>query len=187
MRKLKLQMQASVDGYVTGPDNEMDWMVWNWDDELNAYVGDLTRSFDTILLGRKLAEGFVPVWTARLQKNPDDEGSRKMVHTPKIVFSRTLDASTWPHTTLAGKGDLKQVVTDLKAQPGADIIAYGGVDFAASLIEAGLIDEFFLFINPVSLGKGRSLFKDSGRINFRLTEARSFPCGVAVLRYELVR
>ena len=56
MRKLKLQMQFSVDGYVAGPDNEMDWMQWNWDEELKKYVGNLTDPVDCILLGRKLAE-----------------------------------------------------------------------------------------------------------------------------------
>ena len=59
MRTLKLQMQISVDGFVAGPNGELDWMEWNWDDEIKNYVNELTDSVDTILLGRKMTEGFI--------------------------------------------------------------------------------------------------------------------------------
>ena len=60
MRKVKLQMQVSVDGFVAGPNGEMDWMAWNWDDELKKHVTDLTEPVDCIIMGRKLAQGFIP-------------------------------------------------------------------------------------------------------------------------------
>lgn len=186
MRKLKLQMQATVDGYVAGPNGEMDWMQWNWDDGIKSYVQELTAPVDCILLGRKLAEGFIPHWTASAE-NPDtaDAFSHKMVDTRKIVFSKTLQQAQGINTELAEKGDLKQVVTRLKEQPGNDIIVYGGVDFVSELMKEGLIDEYNLFINPASLGWGRSIFKDFGnRIDFKLAEAKSFDCGVAVLKYR---
>ena len=186
MRKLKLQMQVSVDGYVAGPGNEMDWMQWDWDEELKEYVQALTEPVDCILLGRKLAEGFVPAWTSQLDDpKTADDFSHKMVETPKIVFSRTLDQSPWANTTLAAKEDLKRFVSVLKEQPGGDIIVYGGVDFAADLIRNGLVDEYYLFINPAAIGKGRSIFQGfDTRIGFKLAEARSFSCGIAVLRYQ---
>lgn len=189
MRKLKLQMQVTVDGYAAGPNNEMDWMQFNWDDGLNKYVNDLTEPVDTILLGRKLAEGFIPVWKARAEDTPTSEPfAKKMVDTRKIVFSRTMQQSNWANTDLVKDGDLKQVITQLKEQPGGDIIVYGGVDFVADLIKDGLIDEYNLFINPASIGKGRSIFKDFGnRVNFKLQEARSFDCGVALLKYQFTQ
>ncbi len=67
MRKLKLQVQTSVNGIIAGPKGEMDWMVWDWDDRLKDYVSALTEPVDCILLGRKLAEGFVPAWEGRLE------------------------------------------------------------------------------------------------------------------------
>ena len=71
MRKLKLQVQISVDGFIAGPNGEMDWMEWNWDEELKKYIGEITEPVDTIVLGRKLAEGFIPYW-AGVAANPDD-------------------------------------------------------------------------------------------------------------------
>ena len=59
LRKLKLQVQISIDGYIAGPNGEMDWMVWNWDDKLKNYVFEITESVDTIILGRKMTDGFV--------------------------------------------------------------------------------------------------------------------------------
>jgi dihydrofolate reductase len=71
MKKLKLQVQISVDGYIAGPNGEMDWMTWNHDADLLKYITDLTDSVDTMILGRKLAEGFIPYWTS-IVANPQD-------------------------------------------------------------------------------------------------------------------
>lgn len=185
MRKLKLQVQISVDGYIAGPNGEMDWLVWNWDDRLNEYVTNLTEPVDTIVLGRKLAEGFIPTWTARLA-NPEtaDSGARKFVETPKIVFTKTLDYSPWDETVLA-KGDLVEEIAHLKKQDGRDIIAYGGGTFVSSLIKQGLIDEYFLFVNPVVLGQGMPIFEGVAyKQHLTLVEAIAFDCGIVVLRYE---
>ncbi len=90
MRKVKLQMQVSLDGFVAGPNGEMDWMTWNWDDELKEYVMKLTEPIDCIILGRVLAQGFIPHWTAAAQNPESDSFTHKMVDTPKVVFSKTL-------------------------------------------------------------------------------------------------
>ncbi|KAA3439219.1 dihydrofolate reductase family protein [Rufibacter hautae] len=184
MRKLKLQVQMTVDGFIAGPNGEMDWMVWNWDESLNSYVHALTKPVDTIVLGRKLAEGFIPTWTSTLE-NPEtaDEFARKMVETPKVVFTKTLDKSEWAATELA-TGDLVEEITKIKAQEGRDIIAYGGGTFVSSLIKAGLIDEFHLFVNPVALGQGMPIFKDlEQRQNLTLVKTQQFECGITVLNY----
>jgi dihydrofolate reductase len=71
LRKLKLQVQISIDGYIAGPNGEMDWMVWNWDDKLKNYVFEITESVDTIILGRKMTDGFVSYWSEVMTRPSD--------------------------------------------------------------------------------------------------------------------
>ena len=185
MRKLKLQVQMSVDSFIGGPNGELDWMTWDWDDELKNYVDELHKTVDTILLGRKMADGFIKHWTA-VATNPDDEGhvfGKKMIDTPKIVFSKTLGSSEWENTQIAN--DLEGEVAKLKNSEGGDIIAYGGAGFDTSLIKAGLIDEYHLFINPTALGEGLTIFQ--GLENPRellLTSSTPYKCGIVVQRYQ---
>ncbi len=180
MRKLKLQVQMTVDGYIAGPNGEMDWMSFNWDDGLKKYVTELTEPVDCIVLGRKLAQGFIPHWAA----NPKQEGAEKINGTHKVVFTKTLDKSEWDNTVLA-KGDIAEEINKLKAQEGKDIIAYGGAGFVSSLIKQGLIDELHLFINPAAIGNGMTIFKElDSKQNFTLVKATPFDCGIVVLHYE---
>lgn len=184
MRQLKLQVQLAVDGYMAGPAGEMDWMTFNWDDALKNHVTELTDPVDTIVLGRKLAEGFIPHWAA-VAANPDSPehaAGKKFTDTPKVVFTKTLQESPWANTVLA-KGDLADEINNLKKKSGGDIIAYGGATFVSSLIEHGLIDAFHLFLNPMAIGKGMALFNDrTGPLT--LVKATPFDCGVVVLHYE---
>ena len=186
MRKIKLQVQMTVDGYIAGPNGEMDFMVWNWDDELKQYVKDLTEPVDCIILGRKLAEGFIPHW-ATVAANPDDPeftAGEKYTDTHKVVLTKTLDKSKWDNTVIA-KGNLVDEITNLKNQDGKDIIAYGGATFVSALIKQGLIDEFHLFINPTVISNGMAIFKGlDSKQDLRLVKATSFDCGIVVLNYE---
>lgn len=182
MRKLKLQVQISVDGYISGKNGEMDWMTLDWSNDIKKYVTEITESIDCIILGRKLAQGFIPHWAA----NPEGEDTLaidKMNQTKKIIFTKTLDKVEWDNTTLA-KGDLIDEITKLKHQDGKDIIVYGGATFVSSLIKAGLIDEFNLFVNPVALGNGRTIFGGLDTTqNFTLKKSIAFECGIALLVY----
>jgi dihydrofolate reductase len=186
MRKLKLQVQMSVDGYMAGPNGEMDFMEWNWDDELKQYVTDITEPVDCIILGRKLAEGFIPHWAA-VAANPDHPeftAGKKFTDTPKVVFTKTLDKPEWDNTILA-KGNLVDEITKLKKQDGNDIIAYGGAAFVSALIKQELIDEFYLFINPTAIGNGMTIFKElDSKQNLTLVKSTSFDCGIVVLNYK---
>jgi dihydrofolate reductase len=185
MRKLKLQVQMSVDGFICGPNREMDWVTFEWDNELKDYVTAITEPVDCIILGRKLAEGFIPHW-ASVAANPDNPElatGKKFTDTDKVVFTNTLDESQWNNTVLA-KGSLVDEVTKLKSQTGNDIIAYGGATFASSLVKHGLIDEFHLFINPVALGKGMSIFEElNEKDSLVLETSNTFSCGIVVLKY----
>lgn len=186
MRKLKLQMQVSINGFVAGPAGEMDWMEWNWDDALNKYVDNLTATVDTIIMGRKLAEGFIPYWAA-IAANPDDpqnEAGKLMTDTPKIVFSHSLQKSLWENTRLA-TASLSEEITRLKNEAGKDIIVYGGAEFVAGLIKQNLIDEYHLFINPVAIDKGMSIF--TSKTNLKLVNTTAFKCGIVVMYYESVK
>ena len=160
MRKLKLQIQMSIDGFISGQNGELDWMCYPWTDDISNYVIEINESVDTIILGRKLAEGFIPYWenVAKNPKHPDYEGSDKFTTTPKVVFTKTLDKSIWNNTEIAN-GELSEEINTLKNQKGKDIMVYGEVTFLTSLINSGLIDEFHLFINPIAIGKGVTIFK----------------------------
>lgn len=183
MRTLKLQIQVTVDGYMAAPDGQMDWASHAWSDDLNQYVGALTNTVDCILLGRKLAEGFIPYWAA----NPTQPGAEVFNNTPKVVFSHTLTTSPWPNTTLA-TGPLADEATALKHATGGDMITYGGSSFVASLIQHRLVDEFFLFVNPTAIGRGASPFQSLTAYQpLTLVDARKFDCGVAVMHYTLPR
>ena len=186
MRKLKLQVQISDDSFIAGPKGEMDWMLWNWDDELKKYVEELTESVDCIVLGRNLAQGFIPHWAA-VAANPDAPeftAGKKYTNTHKVVFTKTLGKSEWENTVLA-KGDIVDEITQLKKQEGKDIIVYGGATFVSALIKHELIDEFHLFINPTAIGHGMSIFKAlDGYQKLGLESSTAFSCGIIVNKYR---
>ncbi len=184
MRKVKLQMQLSIDGFVARPSGELDWMTWDWDDELKNYVKVITDSVDCILLGRKLAEGFIPYWESAADNpdNPEYEAGKKLHEISKVVFSKTLTTTKWTNTQLTND-DLTEEITYLKKQPGNDIVVYGGASFVNALIKNDLIDEYYLFVNPVAIGKGISIFTDLGQ-KLKLVNAKSFECGIALLCYK---
>jgi dihydrofolate reductase len=176
----------SVDGCIAGPKGEMDWMVWNWDDKLQKYISELTEPVDTIILGRKMTDGFVSYWSDVMTK-PDDPSyaiAKKMIETPKVVFTKTLKKSQWANTEIA-TGDLTDEIIKLKSKNGKDIVVYGGASFDSSLIKAGLIDEFYLFINPVAIGNGMTIFKDLDEIQkLTLVKSIAFDSGEVMLQYE---
>jgi dihydrofolate reductase len=192
MRKLKLEMQVSADGFAATADGGTDWMVWNWapqwgwDEKLRDYHNALTTSSDCILLSRMMAEeGFHAHWeeVARNPKDPQYAFARLITQMRKIVFSRTLEQSRWQRTELA-RGPMPEMVQALKREPGKDILVYGGPTFASALLDAGLIDDLHLILNPAVLGRGRPMFKDLQRQQtLRLQAATAFDCGVAVLHY----
>lgn len=183
MRTFKLQVQTTVDGYMAGPNGAMDWLTSPWSDDLMAHVDALTRPVDTIVLGRKLAEGFIPTWAAGPAGEPQ-EGIDKMNNTAKVVISKSLTESPWPNTVVAG-GDLTETVRALKAQPGGDIIAYGGGTLVSELIARELLDEIHLFVNPTATGSGMPVFANLGtNQRLRLVAAHAFDCGITALQYE---
>jgi dihydrofolate reductase len=186
LRKLKLHVQMSIDGCIAGPNGEMDWMVGLSDDKLIKYENELMESFDTILLGRKMTDLFISYWSDVIRK-PDDpwyEFAKKMIEIPKVVFTKTLNKSKWINTDLA-TGDLTDEIIKLKSRDGRAMVVYGGASFDSSLIKLGLIDEFLLFINPVAIGNGMTIFRDLNEIQkFNMVKSIAFDCGIVLLHYE---
>ncbi|MHA4741294.1 dihydrofolate reductase family protein [Dyadobacter sp. MSC1_007] len=186
MRKLKLQVQMSIDGFISGPNGEMDWLVFNWSDDIKKYVDEITKPVDTILLGKNLATGFIPHWAAVAadETNPEKEAGIIYSTTHKVVFSKTLTKSEWENT-IVENGNYVDEINALKQQTGGDMIVYGGSQFVSSLIKEGLIDELHLFINPAILGKGMPIFQEIQAMQkMNLISSKHFECGIIVAVYK---
>ncbi|MBZ9861618.1 dihydrofolate reductase family protein [Mesorhizobium sp. CA12] len=195
MRKLILQMQISVDGFV-GADEDRRWQLWEWGDD-SAWDEELKRDFnavfttiDTILLSRKMAEeGYLTHWGNAARKYPKDRFfafAQRIVEAEKVVASDKLGTSRWERTRVVS-GDLPREVNAVKQGEGGDIAVFGGAGFASALIAAGLVDEFQLFINPAVLGSGRRIFDKGGFGRLRLLGSRPYASGMVVSRYAPAR
>jgi dihydrofolate reductase len=184
MRKIILMMSVSLDGFIEGPNRELDWPLV--DDELHAHFNQELSAMGAFLDGRvtyELMAGFWPTADADpASTGPMAEFARIWRDMPKIVYSRTLERADW-NTTI-----VREVVADdvmeLKAQPGGDL-ALGGADLAAAFMRLGLIDEYRLYVHPVAIGQGKPLFPASdAAISLRLAETRTFTNGVVLLLYQ---
>ena len=185
MRKLKLQMHISVDGFVAGPNGELDWVTWAEDPELISFVVELTDSCDTMLIGRKMAEGFMQHWEAVQPEDPTFAFAQKMVGMRKIVFSHSQKTISGKNASITNE-DLSTAVKKLKAEPGKDIIVYGGAGFVSSLIKEGLIDEFNLRVEPVMINKGLPIFNLlEHRQKLDLISVTPYAHGVHIARYSI--
>jgi len=188
-----LQMQVSLDLFISGTESGMNWMIWpytgpwTWDEELKKYFTEVTASNDTILLGWEMADGgYIDHWTeiANQKNNSQSVFATNVVAAHKHVFSRKKRQSRWDNTTTTTE-DLATEVLRLKNLPGQNIIAYGGATFANALVRTGLIDEYHFIINPTILGKGISIFTKMDDI-LHLTPAsvKVYPCGITVMVYQ---
>lgn len=164
MRKLKLQVQMTLDGFVAGPNGELDWMWIPGEQDRSSFetVTELADTSDAILMGRKMTREFCDYWENVADNQPDSPEhsfAQKMVNLRKIVFSHTEKAIKGRNVEVQN-ADLATAVKALKSQPGKDLLVYGGAGFVRSLISENLIDEYYLFVNPVAIGKGLSIFSD---------------------------
>jgi dihydrofolate reductase len=186
MRKIKLQMQLSLDGFVCGPSGEMDWMVWEWDRVLKDYAAELTTSADTFLMGRATGEGMAMYWPTVFSnpesKEEDKWMAAKLNNLPKVVFSRTVTSINWTNVRVAN--DIVEEVRELKKEPGKDILLYGGAGLVSSFIRENLIDEYHLFINPAIIGKGKTIFRNlKERMALKLVKTTPSTTGIVILQY----
>jgi dihydrofolate reductase len=184
MRKIVYSMNVSLDGFVEGPDRELDWSAP--DEELHRFWNEQTRGVGTSLYGRRLYELMAAYWpTADEDPSVPDhvaEYARIWRDTPRVVFSSTLEEVG--HNSRLVRGDAVEEVRRLKREPGNDM-EVGGPTLAATLVRAGLVDEFGLVVHPVVLGGGTPFFPPLAEpLRLRLIETRTFASGVVYLRYE---
>jgi dihydrofolate reductase len=183
MRKLIYSMGVSLDGFIAGPDGDIDWSAP--DEELHRFHNQQMREIGAHLCGRKLYE--VMVYWETADQNPSAteyelEFARIWKDVPKIVFSKTLE-KVEGNARLVRDGVVEEV-TRLKEQPGKDL-AIGGAGLAGTFSRLGLIDEYRLFVSPVVLGGGTPYFPAlDERINLELLETRTFASRVIYLRYR---
>jgi len=187
MRKLILLMHTSLDGFVAGPNGEMDWI--RFDEELADYVGKITDSADTALYGRITYEMMESYWPTAAESptatKHDIEHANWVNNALKIVFSRTREKTNWKNTMII-KDDIAEKIADMKNQPGKNLLLIGSASITHVFMQHNLIDEYWINVNPVLLGEGTPLFTNiSDRVNLKLVQAKTFAHGVVGLQYEV--
>jgi len=186
MRKLIFFMHTSLDGFVAGLNGEMDWI--NVDESIFDFVATMTDDADTALYGRVTYEMMQSYWpTAGEQPGAsrhDKEHSAWYSKVSKIVLSKTISEQGLDNTIVISD-HLADQINKIKNQEGKNILIFGSPRASHSLMSHGLIDEFWLFVNPVLLAKGIPLFKDvSEMTKLKLVESKTFACGVIAVHYE---
>ena len=186
MRKIVSFMHVSLDGFVAGINGELNWV--NLDNELFAFVGTRIAKTDTALYGRLTYQMMEAYWpTAADKPNPsnhDIEHSKWYKKVNKIVLSKTLDEKKLVNTKVIGN-NLDQEIVDLKNTSGSEILLFGSPTATHSLMAEDLIDEYWLFVNPVLLSEGIPLFsKIKNRHALTYISSKVFPSGVVCLQYR---
>lgn len=192
MRNAVLWIGMSFDGFTSGMNEGLDWLVPHATrPEGHAIFGRLRERCDTVLLGRVNYEGFFGYWPKVKddpKASPNDVAiSRWLDDVPKVVFSRTLREAKWKNARLA-KGDAAAEVAALKRAPGKDILIQNSTRLAQSLLAAGLVDELQIIVAPVVLGSGRALFSGlPNQTDLTRAELTPFDDGTYCVRYQVKR
>ena len=190
MRRIIAALQVSLDGFIEGPNRELDW-VDSWEDPF-----DLLSQVDTCILGAGMYPGYEQYWRAiftnptapvpffdKIPTKGEVDYARFADRTPHIVLSRTMRDATWHNTRIVRD---VEAIRELKAQSGKDMHAVGGAALVGSLMNAGLVDELRIVVQPIVLGSGKALFKDvEGRHALRLIATESPARGLVRLTYAL--
>jgi dihydrofolate reductase len=186
MRKIVLFQHASLDSFVAGPNGEMDWI--NVDEEMFELAGQRTNEADTALYGRVTYQMMESYWpTAADQPNAtkhDIEHSAWYNKVTKVVVSKSMQGQQLNNTKIISD-NLSTQINELKQQEGKDIVIFGSPSVVHALMQYDLIDDFWIFVNPVILGQGIPLFKDiKDHIKLKLVSSAVFASGVVCLHYE---
>lgn len=188
MRNLVLFMHVSLDGFVAGPNGEMDWIVVN--DQIFDLAGKRTKKADTALYGRVTYQMMESYWpTAGAQPNAskhDKEHSAWYSEVSRVVISRTMQGKDLANTRIISD-NVNSEIRQLKEQEGENILLLGSPSVAHTLMQENLIDDYWLFVSPVLIGKGILLFKNIEQIRkLKLKKTKAFDDGVVCLHYSIV-
>ena len=183
MRRIIYFTMISLDGYMEKPGGSLDWV--SVDEELLRFINNLKRQVGGYLCGRGMYENNQALWSTPDTQPMQDyevELAQNWKQTPKIVFSSTL-ARVEGNATLE-RGDPVAVVVRLKEQTGPDL-EVGGAQLVPTLIQAGLVDEYRLFVQPILMGDGRPIFPVLNQaVRLKLVETHTFHTGIVYLRYQ---
>jgi len=182
-------MHVSLDGFVAGPNGEMDWI--KVDEEIFDHVGKRISEGDTALYGRVTYQLMESYWPTAADKptasKHDIEHSKWYSKVHKVVLSKTMKDASLTNTTIISD-NLSDSINEIKKQSGPDILLFGSPTATHSLIQLNLIDGYWLFVNPIILGQGIPLFADiKDKIKLNLVTTRPFTCGVTELNYTVDR
>ncbi|GGH55311.1 riboflavin biosynthesis protein RibD [Paenibacillus silvae] len=191
MRKLVLFLHASLDGFVEGPNGEMDIGWVSYDADLEKHAKDILSTADTVLWGRgtyQMMHSYWPSVPADPSASQHERDHAEWIEkTAKIVFSTTLEKVEWNNSRLV-KEDVEEEIKNLKQQPGRDMVILGSPRFAHHLMQLNLIDEYKITVSPVLIGKGLPLFQGiKEKINLKLIENKTFDSGAIGLAYQTIR
>jgi dihydrofolate reductase len=181
-------MNVTLDGFMAGPNCELDWHFRFWNHEMAEFACEQLRQADLILLGRITYNGMSRYWPSVSMDSSfpraDIAFAEMMNDYQKIVFSKTLEKTEWNNSRLV-RNDIHKEVRQLKKQQGRDMIIYGSGKIVNELTKAGLIDDYILWMHPIALGKGKTLFKSPGNWPLlHLFKTKVFSTGVAILHYK---
>lgn len=188
MRKIIASEFYSLDGFISDPDDSMDWVTTTFDPELGKYEDELYEKADTLFLGRVTYKIFESYWP-NAATNPDTpKGDIEMAHKinniTKIVFSKSLEKVNWKNSKLLNEINPKEIAR-LKESSGKNILIVGSASIVQQLTNLGLIDEYHFVIHPVILSKGKPLFNNiEARVKLDLIDTRTFKNGVELVRYQ---
>jgi dihydrofolate reductase len=182
MRKLIAFMHVSLDGFCTGPEGKLDWVTLN--DEIFADAHAMIEPMGAAVYGRTTYGMMRGYWPTLLDKDDADPRQRKharwVEQIPKLTFSRSLKGSDWNNVQLFhDAGDMRE----LKKQDGAPMLIFGSPSLTHAFMALDLIDEYWLFQNPILLGEGTPFFHGQSKTKLRLMESKTFMGGVVRLHY----
>jgi dihydrofolate reductase len=185
MRKLTVFNHVTLDGYFAGVNGDFSWArTGNDDPEYSAFVAENAKGEGELLFGRVTYDLMASYWPTPMADQHDPVVAARMNAMSKVVFSRTLDQASWSNTKLV-KGDLAQAIRTMKAEPGPGMVILGSGSIVAQLAAESLIDEYQMVMDPVALGKGRTMFKGLPKmLSLKLTKTRTFKNGKVLLCYE---
>jgi dihydrofolate reductase len=181
VRKIFAFLMTTLDGYHETADGDLFWH--NVDQEFHEFAVAQLDEADTLLFGRKTYQHMAQFWPSPAALDVDPGTTTRMNGYPKVVVSRTLASADWEPTTLISD-DVSAQIGKLKEQPGRDIALVGSSNLAASLLDAGLVDEVRMMVNPVILGGGNPALAGAGRADLVLTGVRQFRSGNVLLTYR---
>lgn len=185
MRKLVVFNHVSLDGYFVDANGDMSWAKADHQDaEWNAFVAGNASGDGALVFGRITYEMMASFWPTPMAIEMMPEVAAGMNRMPKFVFSRTLHEAAWGNTTLV-RGDLVTAVRALKVDAGPDLVILGSGSLVAQLAPAGVIDEYQVVVNPIVLGRGRTMFEGvKEHLRLTLASSRAFRNGNVLLCYQ---